>query len=214
MLWFILTPLVALIAAFVGGEVKGRRALNESYRAKRVKNQRYDEHGFSSYFRWQDALNRSANEIDDIVVEARWAYGIWWIVIWFFVALALNATFDTIGRIEEPHSRPLVNLGDSSGVSGRFFLGSGYIESKPVYMYYLQDGDSYRLYNVKASNAFITYTDETPQIIFHGSRQGYSNWFSIGADDWRVNEDGYDPDAFEFKVPRGSIKQDFNLDAS
>lgn len=129
-----------------------------------------------------------------------------------FGSFGLNVYFDLHDRIPEDRYTTLYSMNDAIGAKGQFFLGSGTIDAAPVYTYYWQDGDRFRLAYVYSSSAYIVYSDETPVLIHHGSRQRYSNWFSIGADDWSVNKhDGEDP--YEFRVPKGSIMQQFNLDA-
>jgi hypothetical protein len=122
----------------------------------------------------------------------------------------LNIYFDAHDRVPEDRYTTLYSMNDAIGTKGRFFIGSGTISSDPVYTYYWQDGNRFRLAWVSASNAYITYSDETPVLVHHGARQRYGNWLSIGADDWRVDPYG---DPYEFKIPEGSILQQYSLDA-
>lgn len=150
-------------------------------------------------------------EFTELNLDWMWTLLGWTIFGGFVVAVALNLFFDAHNRIPEDRYTNLVSMGDAAGVQGRFFLGSGSVDTAPVYMYYTKTERGYRLYHKRSAQSYITYTDETPILVHHGSRQGYSNWFSIHADDWRIEQ--YDSGAFEFKIPPGSIAQQFDLDA-
>lgn len=132
-----------------------------------------------------------------------------------FFSLLLFGVFGQIygrGLADYPAERytTLVNLSDGAGVSGSFFLGSGTIDTTPVYMYYAQDNKGrYRLYHVNASQSYVTYTDETPTLVIHGKEMN-DKWYSL---DTGFATPEYADDVYEFRVPRGSIKQNFNLDA-
>ena len=127
-------------------------------------------------------------------------------------AIGLNLFFDYNHRIPEDRYTTLVSMNDAIGAKGRFFLGSGTIDTDPVYTYYWNDGNRFRLSWVSSSAAYITYSEGTPVLVHHGTRQGYSNWFSIGADDWFVSP--HSGEGYEFKIPEGSIQQQYVLDAS
>jgi len=71
-------------------------------------------------------------------------------------------------------------------------------------MYYLRDdAGRFTLHHVDASRAYVTYSEETPKIVFHKVKSS-NNWLSI-------NPTG--TVGIEFRVPDGSVKQNFNLDA-
>lgn len=122
-------------------------------------------------------------------------------------AVFANSYFYNAGKVYEDRSAALVNLGDGMGVQGRFFLGSGSIESNPVYMYYIDNNGQYKLHYQYSYNSYVTYTDSTPRIIWHGERSDSSFWLAI-MNDWDPVSEEY----IEFQVPKGSIKQNFNLD--
>jgi hypothetical protein len=100
----------------------------------------------------------------------------------------------------------LSSLNDGTQTNGSFFLGSGYIDSRPVYRYYVENGrGEFRLQSAPADRAFITYTDSTPEVVYHQKRSSSTFW-SIGIDGDGIQE-------YEFRVPKGSVKTDFTLDA-
>lgn len=100
----------------------------------------------------------------------------------------------------------LATLNDGSGVSGRFFLGSGTIDSTAVFMYYTEDNGVYTLQHVDADYATVTYTDGPPEIVYHNKKTGNEFWVA----NW---QEFSEPTHYEFRVPRGSVKSSFNLDA-
>lgn len=121
-------------------------------------------------------------------------------------AIWLNFHLYSNYKVERETYNYLQNVGDSNGTRGSFSLFGGSIDNQPVYMYYLQDDSGkFRLYHVDADSAYVTYTNETPKIVYHSS---YSRniWMSYNPDDGAVDE-------FEFRVPEGSVKQNYNLDA-
>jgi hypothetical protein len=102
----------------------------------------------------------------------------------------------------------LENIGDANGTRGSFSLFGGSIENQPVYMYYLRnDKGEFRLYHVDADSAYVTYTNETPKIVYHMTRSKNEFWaLNAIVDTGTVNN-------YEFRVPEGSVKQNYNLDA-
>lgn len=133
-------------------------------------------------------------------------------VFFAFVTSALIAAFVSLGCnavaykfVNEPVQQytSLASLSDGSGVSGSFFLGIGSVDSEPVYMYYTNDNGVFRLHQIEARRAYVTYTDSQPQMVKHTDRST-NKWLSVFF--------GIDND-YEFQVPRGSVKSNFNLDA-
>lgn len=125
------------------------------------------------------------------------------LVVGFLVAGAVN--FATYFTVDEPVQRytAIANLSDGSGVSGSFFLGIGSVDSKPVYMYYTDDNGVFELHQLEAKRAYVTYTDGSPQVVLHTDRST-NKWISV------FSSLNY---KYEFQVPRGSVRANFNLDA-
>jgi len=124
-------------------------------------------------------------------------------LIAFFAAGAVN--FVTYFKVDEPVQKytAIANLSDGSGVSGSFFLGIGSVDSKPVYMYYTDKNGVFELHQLEARRAYVTYTDGRPQVVIHTDRST-NKWISVVP--------GWDY-TYEFQVPRGSVRANFNLDA-
>ena len=104
---------------------------------------------------------------------------------------------------------PLEALQDNGSVHGSFFLGSGYVGESMKYVYYSMNGDSsYSLHEVSHRFASVKYTDGPPFMEIHEPKIDKSDFGSRFAlreldNEWRV----------VFHVPRGSIKNDYNLNA-
>ena len=101
-------------------------------------------------------------------------------------------------------------LQDNNGVSGSYFLGTGSIEGKMKYVYYYRDADS--LYHMKQydyENASIKYSTDEPKIIITkehvvNPKDATINYFGLKT---LFNESAI------IYIPKGSIKQNFTLDA-
>lgn len=119
------------------------------------------------------------------------------------LAYVLNLAFlGLVNNDETVKVTPLASLSDGSGIHGSFFLGSGYVDSRPVFMYYTNDNGAYRLKQERADDSIVTYTDGPPQLVIHYNNSS-NKWVSI------VNDSSPE---YEFQVPQGSVKSDFTLD--
>lgn len=119
------------------------------------------------------------------------------------LGFVLNLSFlGLVNNDETVKVVPLASLSDGSGIHGSFFLGSGYVDSRPMFMYYTNNGGVYRLKQEPADRSFVTYTDGPPQLVIHYENSS-NRWVSV------VNDDSPE---YEFRVPQGSVKSDFTLD--
>lgn len=124
-------------------------------------------------------------------------------IIGFLISLSLPA--DTI--IESEYKN-LVSLQDANSVSGSFFLGCGSVNSKMKYTYYYESSNGmFRMGQVSYKYASITY-DSIPRMETKETKytDSWVNWFAI---DFECRNDKY-----IFHVPKGTIKNDYNLDAN
>lgn len=128
------------------------------------------------------------------------------LIVCGIVAVILNvARYDEYKVTEETYNY-LENIGDSNGQQGSWSLFGGSIDNQPVYMYYLRDeSGKFRLYHVDADSAYVTYTNEAPKIVYHYEYSS-NNWMSFNPKD-------DSPVEYEFRVPEGSVKQNYTLDA-
>lgn len=121
----------------------------------------------------------------------------------FMVALALPMKLETT-----QYSVPLESLKDNASVKGSFFLGCGQIEGRMKYVYYAQNEDStFSMYQVDFNKARIKYSSGTAQVhVF--TKEAASVWYNRFALDLDEGQTW-----FVFEVPRGSIKNEYQLDA-
>lgn len=96
-------------------------------------------------------------------------------------------------------------LNDNQSVSGSFFIGSGQIEGKMKYVFYSKDKNKFKLNQVDYDKAEIEYTSGTPVVIKYSKE--YTNSFknNFAIDLWEST--------YLFKIPSGSINNEFSLDA-
>lgn len=124
----------------------------------------------------------------------------------FILALALNAA---LGAGDDPdyqysYGVKLVSLDDGSELNGSFFLGIGTIESRPVYIYYYENGPGRYLQGyVSTDQAMIIEEERTDGEleIWEDQNTGFSAWSARGASE----------PYFYFRVPVGSVQQEFTL---
>lgn len=127
-------------------------------------------------------------------------------IVGLLIAFLINGFMFNFFDEEYETYNPLVSGGDSNGTNGHFSVFGGSIENQPVYMYYLQnDRGEFRLYHIDSDEAYITYTDESPKIVYHKKRS--TNDF------WAIDTGSNNVRSYEFRVPSGSVKQGFNYDA-
>jgi hypothetical protein len=101
----------------------------------------------------------------------------------------------------------LESLQDNIGASGSFFLGTGQIEGRMIYVFYYEDDGFYRMGQVDYEMAKVKYSSENPRVeeftkeIVKGA---FINNFAINIAD--------NPEYIIY-VPKGTIKQNYSLDA-
>ena len=105
------------------------------------------------------------------------------------------------------YSLKIEALQDNGSVSGSFFLGSGQVEGKMKYMFYYEENGFYRLMQVDYKLVRIKYSDNKPTV---------SVTENIPTKSW-INYFAIDFDLFDktyiIEVPKGTIKNNYNLDA-
>lgn len=120
----------------------------------------------------------------------------------FYVSVSLKCE-DKPWTIEsEPYSIEYIEaLSDSSMMSGRFYVRSGYIEEQAYYQYMVRQSDGGFVYNrVKARTAKIYYTDDDNyRVEWYRRTKNF-----LFASQEEVLQKIY--------VPKGSIEDGFNID--
>lgn len=101
----------------------------------------------------------------------------------------------------------LETINDNNNINGNFFLGSGNINGVWKYTYYYRDGDAYYLEQINANGVPIKYTDDLPRI----------EWIETVRTDASINKWSIrpvrKPHNFTIYIPKGSILQNYSLDA-
>tara|TARA_R110000782_G_C14630275_1_gene394341 strand:+ start:43 stop:546 length:504 start_codon:yes stop_codon:yes gene_type:complete len=124
--------------------------------------------------------------------------------IGFITAIALPTE---VLKEDSPNIKELVSLQDGSSVSGNFFLGCGSINGSMKYTYYYEvEKDLFKMGRTDYDRVLIKY-DSIPRLeTFRYVQTDYwLNWFSIDL--------GQIKPQYIFHVPKGTIKNDYNLDA-
>lgn len=108
---------------------------------------------------------------------------------------------------DKHYSLNIETLQDNNTVSGDFFLGCGQIEGKMKYVFYYKENELYRMMQLDYNLVQIKYSESTPKV---NVTENYPSHAFI-------NNFAIDLDAFEktyiIEVPKGTIKNNFNLDA-
>lgn len=158
--------------------------------------------------------------------------GWWHLPIWLGVGqlVGLIATAIFVSQTSYDHRTPvdqdIVSLNDGTGTTGRFFLGSGYIDSHPVFFYYTGDGfNGYRAHTINAEHADVKYTTGAPHMEAYcqdwtnAAKWSYIPFWHWGnkpdsVDDPGCTDENYDIDVWvTFYVPPGSVQQNYTLDS-
>lgn len=147
------------------------------------------------------------------VFRDRYSYLIDYIAALFFgsilwgvagLCIALILPMDTY---EKKYSLNIEALQDNNNTSGYSYLGSGTIKSKMVYVFYHEENGLRRMEQIDCDSARIKYSDGIPKVnvTVIAASDSIINYFAL---DWNLGEKTY-----IIEVPRGTIKNNFNLDA-
>lgn len=120
---------------------------------------------------------------------------------------AIEKNINYLETVTKEHKLTLLNDGQS--VHGEFFLGSGTVNSKPAFMYYLDNGGYFTLHSVDANRCKIIYTEGTPRLIESWEEGRNNKWWFFGKSP-KINKNW---STYTFFVPKGSIKSSYHLDA-
>ena len=130
-------------------------------------------------------------------------------IVGFLVALFIGMFVYTDTKWEVTQTTQLINIGDNLGVEGRFFLGSGSIDSEPVYLWYEKSGsNSFVRKTADAEGSTIHYTDKRPYYTITKEKSAEKGFVHP----WGMNTNGAYGVKYDFYVPKGSIAQEYVLD--
>lgn len=161
---------------------------------------RFNKRQRNSYF--------GGSSVDDLVMT-----GIFTVLIVMIAGMVGVGAAAVIGSFmpkqwEQTDQVTLVSLHDEVGVNGRFFLGSGTINSDPYYYYYVGSAESgYSPRKLRANEDVTVFEEERTdgelvvllQVI--DPSLGFWGWFGIS-----IGENHY-----QFHIPKESLRQSFSL---
>lgn len=104
-------------------------------------------------------------------------------------------------------SYSLESIQDNNGARGSMFLGCGVIESRMTYVFYYDDGGAYKMGMADYTKASIVYSDSSPRIEYIGKKRVKGKIINYFALDCMCSN------SVVFYIPRGSITNDYKLDA-
>ena len=140
------------------------------------------------------------------------AFGDYFIVS--FLALFIGATLGTVIAFALPAKTEIVKttynleaLQDNNSVKGSFFLGSGQIEGKMKYVFYYERDGFYKLEQADYEEVKVKYSDEKPK----AERFNRKNVKDAFINNFAIDCNCYQE--YIIYVPKGTIKQNYSLDA-
>jgi uncharacterized protein YneF (UPF0154 family) len=149
---------------------------------------------YQSYKDWGfDFVMIFLNSLIGIVIGA-------FLGIWISIALPMST-------YNKHYSVNIETLQDNSSVSGQFFLGCGQIDGDMKYVLYFEEKGLYQMMQIKYNLVQIKYSKRTPRL----------NITEICPTDSWVNNFALDFDIYDktyiIEVPKGTIRNNYNLDA-
>lgn len=104
----------------------------------------------------------------------------------------------------------IYSINDNIGVDGRFHLGTGRIESKDYYYFYIKTDKGLKVEKLDATNAYIQETDEvTPRVIYQYHKHIYPEWYKKW---FVVDPNPHGEVTIIIKVPTNTVTTEYTLD--
>lgn len=123
-------------------------------------------------------------------------------ILGLFIAILLP-----MKTCEKVYSFNIENLQDNNSTNGSLFLGSGQINGEMKYIFYYKENEFYKMGQIDYDKAKIKYSNGQPRI----------NVIQKYPVNCLLNNFSIDFDAFDktyiIKIPKGTIKNDYSLDA-
>jgi hypothetical protein len=128
-------------------------------------------------------------------------YGLLGFAFGGLIAFSLPMSTET-----KSESYNIESLSDNSSISGNFFIGCGSINGVMKYSFYYSNKDYYKLMQIDCEDAIVKYSEDSPRIIIYEDEPlpKLINLFALDADFNRH---------YEICVPKGTIKNNYTLDA-
>lgn len=124
-------------------------------------------------------------------------FGLSFIVIFFWACFAET-------EYVQYYEREITAINDNSSISGRFYLSGGRIDEKMVYVYFIKSNGGEKMDQVGADITTI-YTSNNPRIV--GYKEVFKNKFLRSRNFLEIGNYKY-----SIYVPKGTIKNEFNVD--
>ena len=124
------------------------------------------------------------------------------VLVGLLVALSLPAKTEIVKTTYN-----LEALQDNNSVNGSFFLGTGQINGKMKYVFYYEKNGYYKLKQADYNEVRIKYSDEKPKAVRFTRKKvkdGFINNFTLDSNSYQE---------YIIYVPKGTIKQNYSLDA-
>lgn len=103
-------------------------------------------------------------------------------------------------------SYQLESLEDGNYTNGAFFLGCGMVNETMRYTFFYNDNGYYKMQQIGINNTKIKYSDK-PRLIVFTTLVNYDDWYNRF-----VFGFGYASQRYVLCVPKGTIKNNYNLD--
>lgn len=142
--------------------------------------------------------NEKKAEIE-INISAFFLVGCVAIVLFTFVAECMLNTKNYKYEDTPYSTQYIVALNDNNIIHGRFYLRRGYIDEDMYYQYLMKRNGGYKLNQIKASNATIYESDNDYRVEWYAGKRSWL-WFT---DTTKIQK---------IYIPKGSIKESFNID--
>lgn len=121
-----------------------------------------------------------------------------------FIIAASSCINDDNLLFEKQYDKEIVALKDNGNAGGRFFLGSGYIDNDMMFYYVTNEHGAYKINKIKAGEATIIYSEDSPRIEKYSAEKFVHWWYYIFA----IPVSYYT----QIYVPEGTIQYGFNID--
>ncbi len=130
------------------------------------------------------------------------------LAIGFFVAVIVAEIAD-VGKPDHDVVY-LQNIQDNTETQGHFYLFGGSIDGVPMYSFYKEtEPNTYERADIPASDAQVHYTDRRPRLVH--SYKVHDNWIGpLYLDSYNGSKTD---EEWDFYIPRGSITNEYRLDA-
>lgn len=120
--------------------------------------------------------------------------------------LVLIYAFSADGESYKSETYEISAIKDNSNVSGRSYLGTGYVNESQYYFYILETEKGKKMNKVHIGDAYLNEGDYTPYVDVYDYK--YKSKFA----QWLYGKNKYDDYEFVFFIPEDTVTTEFNVD--